>query len=265
MDGGAGTDELDIAMPDPFFGATTILDLESPSANTGSAAGGTFLNFEIFKAFALFAPASQFDFRGDENDNTVYGTTNADLMSGRGGNDVLNGGQGDDTLNGGAGNNVIDGGTGSDTAVYAHVRAEYDIFSTVVGGIEQTSVVHSRGSGADHDTLTNVEHVQFADMTTSAAGTAVALGANFEGSSSDDVLIRNGSTSETLYAVVSDGAATHSGRSCPRSACRVSPPSAPAISTVTATPKRCSSMPPMAASSTRRPAISSPAGARWRR
>ncbi|MBK7727993.1 MAG: DUF4347 domain-containing protein [Gammaproteobacteria bacterium] len=61
---------------------------------------------------------------GDEFDNILIGTENADTingfggndtLTGLGGNDVLYGGEGNDKLGGSTGNNLLDGGSGDDT------------------------------------------------------------------------------------------------------------------------------------------------------
>lgn len=62
--------------------------------------------------------------QGDESNNTLNGTANADVFYGNGGNDTMHGndgndtlygGTGNDTLTGGYGNDVLDGGAGDDT------------------------------------------------------------------------------------------------------------------------------------------------------
>src|SRR3546814_8089018 len=56
---------------------------------------------------------------GDETDNTLVGTSDADQISGLGGNDSLSGDAGDDLLEGGDGADSLGGGSGTDTASYA--------------------------------------------------------------------------------------------------------------------------------------------------
>lgn len=52
---------------------------------------------------------------GDDLDNTIDGTTGADLLLGNRGNDLLRGYAGNDELRGGDGNDVLIGGAGNDT------------------------------------------------------------------------------------------------------------------------------------------------------
>jgi Ca2+-binding RTX toxin-like protein len=82
-------------------------------------------------------------FQGNDRNNTIVGTINADTILGYDGDDVLNGMEGNDHIFGGAGNDrlsgrdgddVIDGGTGAD-----------DIF----GGAGQDILFGGRGADAD--------------------------------------------------------------------------------------------------------------------
>jgi len=54
-------------------------------------------------------------FTGDDTNNIVIGSADADQISGLGGNDNLSGGLGDDLIDGGSGNDVLSGGGGHDT------------------------------------------------------------------------------------------------------------------------------------------------------
>lgn len=51
---------------------------------------------------------------GDNNDNTLTGTSGDDTINGYDGNDSIDGGSGNDTINGGDGNDSIDAGDGND-------------------------------------------------------------------------------------------------------------------------------------------------------
>ncbi|NIB40068.1 DUF4214 domain-containing protein [Pseudomaricurvus alkylphenolicus] len=118
---------------------------------------------------------------GQENvDDVLEGTENADIMDGRSGNDTLiglggddtmvggegddtlRGGDGDDDLIGGTGTNAIFGDAGDDTAVYAITRDQANIAH--LGGTTYT--VSGQIGGVDFsDTLNDVEHLQFEDVT----------------------------------------------------------------------------------------------------
>ncbi len=56
---------------------------------------------------------------GNNGDNVLTGTADADQLRGLAGNDTLNGGAGNDILEGGAGRDTLTGGTGSDTFLYS--------------------------------------------------------------------------------------------------------------------------------------------------
>jgi|GEM_PF-3170308 Ca2+-binding RTX toxin-like protein len=106
------------------------------------------------------------EIRGTTEADTLDGSDLNDVIYGDAGNDTINGGKGDDTLSGGEGSNILDGGNGSDvfgntyvdTAKFSDNYAEYSITnsgSTWTVGLS---------SGADVDTLSNIEVLEFADM-----------------------------------------------------------------------------------------------------
>src|SRR3546814_6988500 len=67
---------------------------------------------------------------GDETDNTLVGTSDADQISGLGGIDSLSGDAGDDLIVVGDGAARLDGGTGADTASYAGSAAAVPVNPT---------------------------------------------------------------------------------------------------------------------------------------
>ncbi len=113
--GGAGADRLDggdgfdLAR---YFSATAGLtvDLQSAAANTGDAAGDTFLGIE-----GLVGSGFNDVLRGDAAANILSGGNGNDLLVGRGGDDTLNGGDGADRLFGQLGNDLLVGRGGDDT------------------------------------------------------------------------------------------------------------------------------------------------------
>ncbi len=52
--------------------------------------------------------------KGTNGDDTLNGTSSADLIVARDGNDTVNGGDGNDRIHGGKGNDTLDGGDGRD-------------------------------------------------------------------------------------------------------------------------------------------------------
>jgi hypothetical protein len=81
----------------------------------------------------------------------VIGTAQADTITG---NDS------DNAITGGAGNDAIDGGKGTDTAIFTGTRTTYTLTKTASG---YTAAAKSGTDGTD--TVTNVEKLQFSDMT----------------------------------------------------------------------------------------------------
>ena len=120
-------------------------NLRDASANTGDAAGDTYVLIE-----ELVGSAFDDILEGDENSN------------------ALEGGAGDDTLIGGAGGwsfytDTLDGGEGYDTAVLTGNRASYTI---TFDAATQTFALRSN---VDSARVTNVEALQFAESTVSVA------------------------------------------------------------------------------------------------
>lgn len=109
MSGGDGRDRV-------FYNDATVgirADLQSPGANTGIAAGDTYISVEDLSGSAL--GDSLF---GDASDNAIWGEAGNDVLYGRGDNDALYGGDGDDWLIGGSGGDYLDGGAGRDRVYY---------------------------------------------------------------------------------------------------------------------------------------------------
>jgi VCBS repeat-containing protein len=125
---------------------------------------------------ALAGVTGSFSFDGQGGDDKAWGGQAGDTLTGGTGNDTLYGEGGDDTLSGGIGNDSLNGnlgGTGDpgiDTATYAGARAGYSVVTTTNGnGVVTgfTSVTDTNAGNGDEgtDTLTSIEHLQFADVT----------------------------------------------------------------------------------------------------
>jgi hypothetical protein len=84
---------------------------------------------------------------GDGADDTITGDALRDIISSGGGNDVIDAGAGDDAVNGGA---------GDDTAVFSHALDQYAVH-------ESAGKFTVSGPDGGTDTLTAIEHFQFAD------------------------------------------------------------------------------------------------------
>lgn len=103
---------------------------------------------------------------GSVIENAIGGSGN-DRLTGNAVDNVLQGGAGNDTLAGMGGNDHLDGGAGADAAVYAGVRAAYQVQRTgsdwVVSGAE------------GRDTLASIERLVFADGAVATDAGAASL------------------------------------------------------------------------------------------
>jgi len=115
----------------------------------------------------LYAGSGNQDILLGDGDDTLHGGDGDDKVDSTTGNDYLYGDAGNDTLSGGAvsegydGNDSLDGGDGNDTAVFRGNFADY-----VVSYNAATATYTLADKVADRDgtdSVTNVEHFQFAD------------------------------------------------------------------------------------------------------
>jgi Ca2+-binding RTX toxin-like protein len=125
LDGGAGTDFA--RYDDAATGVTA--SLANPAANSGDAAGDTYLLVE-----GLVGSAFGDVLIGDGGANILQGQGGGDNLIGGGGADQLSGGDGDDNLYGQAGADVLNGGTGTDFARYDDAAAGVVAYLASPGG-----------------------------------------------------------------------------------------------------------------------------------
>lgn len=105
------------------------------------------------------------EIRGTTEAETLTGSELNDVIYGDAGDDIINGGEGDDIISGDEGTNTIDGGDGNDvfgntyvdTAKFTGKYADYSISQ-----LDNTWTVSLAGTSAD--TLTNIEVLEFSDM-----------------------------------------------------------------------------------------------------
>lgn len=102
LDGGAGTDTLDLAQ---------AADAVQVNLAKGKLNGSTAENFEN-----VIGTAYDDAVRGDKQDNVIIGLDGEDKIFGRGGDDTLTGGKGNDAVYGGRGDDALiwNNGDGSD-------------------------------------------------------------------------------------------------------------------------------------------------------
>ena len=119
---------------------------------TGANAGG-YVSYApgIIGGFTIANNVTIENAIGGSGNDTLVGNTAANALTGGAGNDILTGGAGNDTLN---------GGSGVDIAVFSGNRSNYTI--TYANGVYTVT-------GTDGvDTLTDIERLQFADITINA-------------------------------------------------------------------------------------------------
>ncbi|MBD8576984.1 putative Ig domain-containing protein [Pseudomonas syringae] len=68
--------------------------------------------------FLDFSAINKLVTTGGDNNDSLYGLSDADYIKGKGGNDLIVGNEGNDTIEGGRGDDSLDGGSGNDTYVY---------------------------------------------------------------------------------------------------------------------------------------------------
>jgi Ca2+-binding RTX toxin-like protein len=117
------------------------------------------------------------DIVGDNDPNTLPGTSGDDTITGLGGDDTLQGLDGNDVLEGGAGNDQLEGGNGSDTATY--VNATEGVMGNVFGV--------QNASATEFDTLISIENLIGSTFNDTLNGDNNAN--VLEGRGGDDVLV----------------------------------------------------------------------------
>ncbi|CTQ34811.1 hypothetical protein [Jannaschia rubra] len=156
LDGGSGTDRAQYGAAS----AAVRVDLQTPTVNTGEAAGDTFISIEDLRG-----SRHNDDLRGDAQNNVIWGADGNDILRSRDGADHLLGGNGNDTLFGGAGEDRLDGGSGTD-------RAQYSEAAAAVRADLQTPTVNT-GEAAG-DTFSSIENLHGSAFNDDLRGDALA-------------------------------------------------------------------------------------------
>jgi flagellin-like hook-associated protein FlgL len=124
------------------------------------------------------APSGVKLYTGEDNVAIAQSATIENAYGGAG-DDQITGNTADNTLKGNQGDDTIDGGAGTDTAIFSGNFSDYTI--TTTGG---TTTVQANSGTDGTDTLTNVEYLQFADVTYNIASSGVTSNSGGGGSSS---------------------------------------------------------------------------------
>jgi Ca2+-binding RTX toxin-like protein len=181
LSGGAGFDMASYA--DALSGV--IADLSTPSLNTGDAAGDVYTSIE--------------DLQGSSFADRLTGNGSGNLLQGLAGDDVLTGGLGDDFLIGGAGSDTLVGGVGNDAAYFGGARSGFVVRAGYTGGA-LTFVVSDATGGDGTDSLSTIELLEFSGRLFGMAGAQQNHLSVLDGSRFDDVMFRNTSTGQVIYA-----------------------------------------------------------------
>ena len=141
LDGGAGHDTAS------YETAATgvVVDLAHPAANTGDAAGDTYVGIEAVRGSQF---GDEIRLAGDVHE--ADGLGGHDVLIGVAGVNTITGGDGSDWIDGGSGRDVLDGGAGIDWLSYLNSSAGVHV--------DLTTGVTS-GGDAEGDTIRNFENV----------------------------------------------------------------------------------------------------------
>lgn len=188
--GGAGADRLiggdgiDLAAYwDSVTGITA--NLLSAAANTGSAAGDTYVGIEN-----LAGTNANDVLSGDNSANYILAFNGADQVFGNGGSDTLVGGNGDDTLTGGLGDDFVYGGVGADSFIF---DGGFDQIMDFENDIDTISVLSSLWGGTARTVgellSTAVNGAGFVTIDVAVGHTLRVVGVSDANLLSDDMLI----------------------------------------------------------------------------
>ena len=187
VDGGLGTDTV------VFSGARaayTVTWNGQVGTITGNGQNVTVTNVEFLQftdQTIAAAPTGGVVVGGDITNETITGTTLADVIGGLGGDDTIDGLAGSDTLNGGSGNDVLNGGDDNDILIGAlgndtlNGGAGIDTadYSGAGAGVTVNLTTGGATGGAGVDALSQVENVTgtaFADTLTGDGGANILRG-----------------------------------------------------------------------------------------
>ncbi|MEM8935350.1 MAG: cadherin domain-containing protein, partial [Pseudomonadota bacterium] len=199
LDGGAGSDTASYASSS----SAVNIDLRTPSATGGDAAGDTLISIE-----SVIGSSNNDIIHGNSVANELVGGDGADSLFGHESTDTLDGGSGNDFLSPGDTLSSVDGGSGSDTIDFSDLSSALNFDLSAQG----------QGAFSHYTALENIVGTNFADtLTGDASANLLDGGAGNDtfvggvgadtiiGGSGDDVVSYAGATSAVDIAI--DGAA----------------------------------------------------------
>ena len=160
IDGGEGNDRVIVQGDDDFsidMAASNVERVDGGAGNDAIDASGA------TDGVRQLGNGGDDVLTGGSGNDTQRGGDGNDVIFGGDGNDNIQGNAGDDRMIGGSGNDRIVGGAGDDTVVFSGNRSDY-----TVRQINDTTfrVTDNRDGSPDGvDTVTSVEHFEFADQT----------------------------------------------------------------------------------------------------
>ncbi|HEX8064325.1 MAG TPA: cadherin domain-containing protein, partial [Allosphingosinicella sp.] len=146
LDGGDGIDWAVYLKSDEAVGATVgvVADLENASANSGSAAGDTYVGIEHVYGTDLADIV-----RGNSANNRLMGAEGNDTLEGRGGIDTIEGGKGNDTIYGDFQDDPLDGTSTTHVGHGGDTLSGNEGNDTIYGGLGNDTI----DGGDDDDTI----------------------------------------------------------------------------------------------------------------
>jgi Ca2+-binding RTX toxin-like protein len=158
FNGNGGSDVLEGYGGDDVYNVDDLTDVVFEVLDEGFDSVFTAADYDLAsgQAIEFIGAANGFstaalNFKGNEFDQALQGTTASNIMFGMGGSDFLYGQGGQDILSGGTGNNILDGGDDFDTALYD--EEETAVVVTLAGS--NAAIVYIDGSA--RDILFNIE------------------------------------------------------------------------------------------------------------
>jgi hypothetical protein len=216
INGGAGFDRL-LFSRSFDFSAVTLSNMEGISFESGAGAAVTFTSGQIagmthVAGYHRFDPIFQEHSYGGSERLIVNGSSvnlsHLVFTNWIPGSDIvtINGTAGADTLIGSTESDTIIGGNGVDTVAWTNSRQNFRVQTKIVDGTSNTIVLDEAG-GAETDTLSGIEMLQYSDGTIGLYRAQQNRTSNVDGERFDDVVYRSVSNGQVIFQDMNSGAA----------------------------------------------------------